>query len=196
MRRPTDSSRSEGTPSPSEVPSGGARAFCLLLRFSKVSRCKSGTHSSRYRRNGYVLGPIQHPGRPRGRHRGQVESSHRPSHIWTSECQVDTRWLFGRHRGQVESSHRPSHIWTSECQVNTRWLFGRHEGKPPHATIIIFDTNSTTVLACNFLINRARCTSTVRWEIPRRRAISLDLSPFTMCMAISRSRGVKSPVPW
>ena len=162
LRRPTDSSRREGTPSPGEVPSGGARAFCLLLRFSKVSRCKSGTISSRYRRNGYVLGTIQHPGRPRGRHRGQA----------------------------------PSHIWTSECQVDTRWLCGRHGGKPPHATIIIFDTNSTTVLACNFLINRARCTSTVRWEIPRRRAISLDLSPFTICMAISRSRGVKSPVPW
>jgi hypothetical protein len=66
--------RITGTPSLSEVPSGGARAFCLLLRFSKVSRCKSGTISSRYRRNGYVLGPIQHPGRPRGRHREQAPS--------------------------------------------------------------------------------------------------------------------------
>ncbi|CRM75994.1 hypothetical protein [Pseudomonas sp. 31 R 17] len=75
--------RITGTPSLSEVPSGGARAFCLLLRFSKVSRCKSGTISSRYRRNGYVLGPIQHPGRPRGRHRGQA-----PSHIW---ARIDTK---------------------------------------------------------------------------------------------------------
>ena len=49
--------RITGTPSLGEVPSGGARAFCLLLRFSKVSRCKSGTLSSRYRRNGYVHGP-------------------------------------------------------------------------------------------------------------------------------------------
>ena len=49
--------RITGTPSLSEVPSGGARAFCLLLRFSKVSRCKSGTLSGRYRRNGYVHGP-------------------------------------------------------------------------------------------------------------------------------------------
>ena len=48
--------RITGTPSLGEVPSGGARAFCLLLRFSKVSRCKSGTLSGRYRRNGYVLG--------------------------------------------------------------------------------------------------------------------------------------------
>ena len=49
--------RITGTPSLGEVPSGGARAFCLLLRFSKVSRCKSGTLSGRYRRNGYVHGP-------------------------------------------------------------------------------------------------------------------------------------------
>ena len=48
--------RITGTPSLGEVPSGGARAFCLLLRFSKVSRCKSGTLGGRYRRNGYVLG--------------------------------------------------------------------------------------------------------------------------------------------
>ncbi|VCU63262.1 hypothetical protein [Pseudomonas synxantha] len=56
--------RITGTPSLSEVPSGGARAFWLLLRFSKVSRCKSGTNISRYPNNGYVLGLIQHPGRP------------------------------------------------------------------------------------------------------------------------------------
>ena len=49
--------RITGTPSLGEVPSGGARAFCLLLRFSKVSRCQSGTLSGRYRRNGYVHGP-------------------------------------------------------------------------------------------------------------------------------------------
>ena len=49
--------RITGTPSLGEVPSGGARAFCLLLRFSKVSRCQSGTLSGRYRRNGYVHNP-------------------------------------------------------------------------------------------------------------------------------------------
>ncbi|PBJ01147.1 hypothetical protein BSF43_51750 [Pseudomonas ogarae] len=42
-------------PSLGEAPSGGARAFCLLLRFSKVSRRQGGTLSSRYRSNGYVL---------------------------------------------------------------------------------------------------------------------------------------------
>ncbi len=49
--------RITGTPSPSEVPSGGARAFCLLLRCSKVSRCQSGTLGGRYLNNGYVPGP-------------------------------------------------------------------------------------------------------------------------------------------
>src|SRR5471032_2722498 len=59
-RRPTDSSRSEGTPSLSEVPSGGAKTFWLLLgRLPKVTRCKSGTLSGRYRSNGYVHTPSQ-----------------------------------------------------------------------------------------------------------------------------------------
>jgi hypothetical protein len=39
------------------VPSGGARAFCLLLRFSKVSRRKGGTHRRRYPDNGYAPSP-------------------------------------------------------------------------------------------------------------------------------------------
>ncbi|OXR36082.1 hypothetical protein PSUM_09565 [Pseudomonas umsongensis] len=41
-------------PSPSEVPSGGAKAFGYFALF-KVTRCKSGTKSGRYRSNGYVL---------------------------------------------------------------------------------------------------------------------------------------------
>ncbi|MCK3840909.1 hypothetical protein E4P01_23730 [Pseudomonas sp. NCIMB 10586] len=44
--------------------------------FPKVTRCKSGTNSGRYPNTGYVLGLIQHPGRPGGRHREQA-----PSHI-------------------------------------------------------------------------------------------------------------------
>src|SRR5476651_2558957 len=55
-RRPTDSSRSEGMPSLSEAPSGGAKTFWLLLgRLPKVTRCKSGTASRRDRSNGYTL---------------------------------------------------------------------------------------------------------------------------------------------
>ncbi len=49
--------RITGTPSLSEVPSGGARAFCLLLRCSKVSRRQGGTLSGRYLNNGYLPGP-------------------------------------------------------------------------------------------------------------------------------------------
>ena len=66
--------RITGTPSLSEVPSGGARAFCLLLRFSKVSRRQGGTLSGRYLNNGYVRGRIQHPGRLSGRLRRQASS--------------------------------------------------------------------------------------------------------------------------
>src|SRR5450830_1966049 len=50
-----DSSLRSGTPSLSEVPSGGARALWLLWGFSKVTRCKSGTNSRHYLNNGYAL---------------------------------------------------------------------------------------------------------------------------------------------
>ncbi|ATN13579.1 hypothetical protein CRN80_29915 [Pseudomonas sp. FDAARGOS_380] len=59
--------RITGTPSLGEVPSGGARAFCLLLRFSKVSRRQGGTLSGRYRSNGYVHNPTVSPARPPSR---------------------------------------------------------------------------------------------------------------------------------
>ncbi|OOW06341.1 hypothetical protein MF6394_04375 [Pseudomonas sp. MF6394] len=59
--------RITGTPSLSEVPSGGARAFCLLLRFSKVSRRQGGTLSGRYRSNGYIHNPTVLTVRPPSR---------------------------------------------------------------------------------------------------------------------------------
>ena len=59
--------RITGTPSLSEVPSGGARAFCLLLRFSKVSRRQGGTLSGRYLNNGYIPGPTVLTVRPPSR---------------------------------------------------------------------------------------------------------------------------------
>ncbi|WP_216359959.1 hypothetical protein, partial [Pseudomonas ogarae] len=46
-------------PSLGEAPSGGAEAFWLLLRFSKVTRCKSGTISRRDRSKGYAPNPAQ-----------------------------------------------------------------------------------------------------------------------------------------
>ncbi len=63
---PPDECRSEGTPSPGEGPDAGAKPFAYFSAFGKVSRCKSETASSRYRRNGYVRHQQQHgrlPGR-------------------------------------------------------------------------------------------------------------------------------------
>ena len=59
--------RITGIPSLSEVPSGGARAFCLLCRFCKVSRRQGGTLSGRYRSNGYVHHPTVLTARPPSR---------------------------------------------------------------------------------------------------------------------------------
>ena len=107
--------RITGTPSLGEVPSGGARAIWLLSRFSKMTRRKGGTNSSRYRRNGYVHGLIQHPGRLSGRHREQA-----PSHIWTetiSQILVGCQAAIG---GRPPSTFGPGHsfsareVWPSQ----------------------------------------------------------------------------------
>ena len=113
-RRPTDSSLCSGTPSLSEVPSGGARAFCLLLRFSKVSRCKSGTISSHDLNNGYVHGLIQDYGRLSGRLRRQASS-----HSLIVGYQLEKRRLAGRHLRQASF-----HIWIEGRQVDRRRLSG------------------------------------------------------------------------
>ncbi|SUD45879.1 Uncharacterised protein [Pseudomonas fluorescens] len=57
---PPNQCRMTGTPSLGEVPSGGARALCLLWGSSKVSRRKGGTNSRRNRSNGYVHKPRNH----------------------------------------------------------------------------------------------------------------------------------------
>ncbi|MDQ0980976.1 hypothetical protein QFZ45_004154 [Pseudomonas synxantha] len=83
--------------------------------FSKVTRCKSGTNSGRYRRNGYVQGLIQHPGRLSGRHREQA-----PSHIWTetiSQILVGCQAAIG---GRPPPTFGPGHsfsareVWPSQ----------------------------------------------------------------------------------
>ena len=55
---PPEQCRSAGMPSLSEAPNGGAKPFGYFgpgrAGFSKVTRCKSETNSSRDRRNGYV----------------------------------------------------------------------------------------------------------------------------------------------
>ncbi|CAN2970958.1 hypothetical protein METHPM2_1800001 [Pseudomonas sp. PM2] len=76
------------------MPSGGARAFCLLLRFSKVSRRQGGTLSGRYRSNGYVPNPTVLTAKP---------PSRASPHSWIVGCQVDRRRLAGRHRRQASS---------------------------------------------------------------------------------------------
>ncbi len=107
--------RITGTPSLGEVPSVGARAFCLLLRCSKVSRRKGGTHSSRYPNNGYVPDQIQHPGRLSGRLRRQASS-----HIWSAGQQLESGRLSGRLRRQASS-----HIWSAGQQLESGRLSGR-----------------------------------------------------------------------
>ncbi len=95
---PPNHCRITGTPSVSEVPSVGARAFCLLLGLSKVSRRKGGTMSGRYLNNGYVPGLIQHSGRLSGRLREQARS-----HIWIAGQQSERGRLLGCLRRQASS---------------------------------------------------------------------------------------------
>ncbi len=100
---PPNQCRIAGTPSLSEVPSGGARAFCLLLRFSKVSRRKGGTLSRRYRSNGYVLIALQ-------------QSGARP----LAEGQLGGRRLPGRH-GSKLPRHQVS-TWQQSFRSGNRVL--------------------------------------------------------------------------
>ncbi len=51
---PPEQCRSEGMPSLSEAPNGGAKPFGSFSAFGKGTRCKSETASDRDRRNGYV----------------------------------------------------------------------------------------------------------------------------------------------
>ena len=77
---PTEQCLTAGMPSLGEAPSGGARAFCLLWRFSKVSRRKGGTLSGHDRSNGYVHKPnAGKPARHNHNHRrgGAVGLSYR-----------------------------------------------------------------------------------------------------------------------
>ncbi|VVO33432.1 hypothetical protein PS720_05183 [Pseudomonas fluorescens] len=101
---PPNTCRITGTPSVSEVPSVGASAFCLLLRSSKVSRRKGGTHSSRYLNNGYVPGLIQHPGRLPGRRREQAPSPQVQRH--TQNC-ADTEAPMALNQSPDESTDTP-----------------------------------------------------------------------------------------
>ncbi|TFB45699.1 hypothetical protein E3W21_00090 [Pseudomonas sp. F01002] len=58
---PPEQCRSEGMPSLSEAPNGGARALGYLglggIPYFQVTRCKSETASRRYQNNGYAPNP-------------------------------------------------------------------------------------------------------------------------------------------
>ncbi len=95
--------RITGTPSLSEVPSGGARAFCLLLRFSKVSRRQGGTLGGRYRSNGYVLGITVSTVSP------SSQASQLPH--WISRCLQNRGYSPSSDRPGCSSGRRPSGQW-------------------------------------------------------------------------------------
>jgi hypothetical protein len=75
---PTEQCLRSGTPSLGEVPSGGAKAFWLLLRFSKVTRRQGGTISSRYRTNGYTHRPQTLDAPVPGPHQPHPSAPHSP----------------------------------------------------------------------------------------------------------------------
>jgi len=118
-RRPTDSSLCSGTPSLCEVPSGGARALCLLLSGPAFRLFESEPLSER------------NPKRPLPQQRICTQSNcvdckaafaSKPAHtVWIPGRQMDRRRLGGRHRRQASS-----HIWIAGhssigvgCQVHS-----------------------------------------------------------------------------
>ena len=104
-------------PSLGEAPSGGARAFWLLLRFSKVTRCKSGTDISRYPNNGYT----PNPSRQSHSHRRQASS-----HIV-----IDLHLMgLGRLSGRHTASASPQAQCNTDSCVDT-YVY-RMQASPPH----------------------------------------------------------------
>ena len=123
-RRPTDSSLRSGTPSPSEVPSGGARAFCLLLTGPAFRLFKSEPLSER---NPKQPLPQQWIYTQSNRVDCQAAFASKPAPtVGSLGCQVAGRRLSGRHRRQASS-----HIWIVVCQAHLRRLVGRHGSKLP-----------------------------------------------------------------
>ncbi|MGF6141936.1 hypothetical protein QF013_005612 [Pseudomonas laurylsulfatiphila] len=93
-----DEYRSEGTPSLSEGPYVRGETFWLLLgRLPKVTRCKSGTISRRYQKNGYV-----HSQKKTGRLSGRLREQ---AHNWT-------RYIWRKTRSQGFKAAMPEVRWT------------------------------------------------------------------------------------
>jgi len=130
-RRPTDSSLRSGTPG--EVPSGGARAFCLLLSGPAFRLFKSKTPSGR------------NPKRPLPQQwictqsncvACQAAFASKPAPTFGLRgCQVDRRRLEGRHRRQA-SSHR-QHLQPTDsapCCMNSEDAHPAQQRNPCAAT--------------------------------------------------------------
>ncbi len=97
-------------PSLGEAPSGGAGAFGYFGLF-KVTRCKSETVSSRYRRNGYV--PRQ------TRHKSETASNHTRSNGYVPQEDRTLR-LYGRYAPEREQApspqkNSPTHTFVEAC---------------------------------------------------------------------------------
>ncbi|PLR60143.1 hypothetical protein QCBJ_27175 [Pseudomonas sp. QC2] len=75
LRRPPKSLADYGHTEPRRGAECWGEAFWVTFgALPKVTRCKSGTHSSRYSNNGYVPCLIQHPGQLSGRFREQAHT--------------------------------------------------------------------------------------------------------------------------
>ena len=97
---PPNHCRITGTPSPSEVPSGGARAFCLLLTGPAFRLFKSEPPSGR---NPKWPLPQQWICTQSNRVDRQAAFASKPAHSWIVGHQVDKCRLPGRHRRQASS---------------------------------------------------------------------------------------------
>ena len=117
--------RSEGTPSLGEVPSGGAKAFWLLLTgpapgSSKVPRRQSGTLSGRHRRNGYVLDRLRAPYLP------ITEAPHpssfiRTKHTYTASTTASSSPISGAYSPSPNSpASNPDELKSRACPCAIR----------------------------------------------------------------------------
>src|SRR5471032_2550370 len=153
-RRPTDSSLREGTPSLSEVPSGGARALWLLWGFSKVTRRKGGPQSGHHPTNGYAPSPPSPPITPPQKKCKNPEPpkiNHRPVCAIQSTKQV-LGWLWSDHKG---ARHMPVAF-----RLPLQAFFER-EARHPRKPFLVQPTGAGEVqtLTWGEVAHQARCAA-------------------------------------
>jgi hypothetical protein len=157
---PPNQCRMTGTPSLGEVPSGGARALCLLWGFSKVSRRKGGTLSGHDRSNGYVHKPKKHQ-RKESRRYSCLSQPHQSSTAPTS--------------GQCDSSTIPRSV----ALLADGWRTPRYSAAPlrmhdrqPHA-------NAELITTRDLEPGRALAPPIV---LPARRCVTRCFDPSGFCL--------------